>query len=34
MSFNTIPAFSMLDIEQRDAETIAELKLEIGRAHV
>ena len=27
MSFNTIPAFSMLDIEQRDAETIAELKL-------
>ncbi|MDG1061839.1 MAG: 2-oxoglutarate and iron-dependent oxygenase domain-containing protein [SAR86 cluster bacterium] len=27
MSFNTIPAFSMLDIEQRDVETIAELKL-------
>jgi isopenicillin N synthase-like dioxygenase len=27
MSFNTIPAFSMLDIEQRDAETITELKL-------
>ena len=27
MSFNTIPAFSMPDIEQRDVETIAELKL-------
>jgi len=27
MSFNTIPAFSMSDIEQRDIETIAELKL-------
>jgi len=27
MSFNTIPAFSMPDIEQRDADTIAELKL-------
>ena len=27
MSFNSIPAFSMFDIQQRDAETIAELKL-------
>ena len=27
MSFNTIPAFSMSDIQKRDAETIAELKL-------
>ena len=27
MSFNTIPAFSMFDIQQRDVETIAELKL-------
>ena len=27
MSFNTIPAFSMFDIQQRDTETIAELKL-------
>ena len=27
MSFNTIPAFSMSDIEQRDIETIADLKL-------
>ena len=27
MSFNTIPAFSMFDIQQRDAKTIAELKL-------
>ena len=26
MSFNTIPAFSMFDIQQRDVETIAELK--------
>ncbi|MDA7576310.1 isopenicillin N synthase family oxygenase [Gammaproteobacteria bacterium] len=27
MTFNSIPAFSMFDIQQRDAETIAELKL-------
>ena len=27
MSFNTIPAFSMPDIEQRDVDTIAQLKL-------
>ena len=27
MSFNTIPAFSMSDIQKRDADTIAELKL-------
>ena len=27
MSFNTIPAFSMSDIQKRDVETIAELKL-------
>ena len=27
MSFDTIPAFSMPDIQKRDAETIAELKL-------
>jgi isopenicillin N synthase-like dioxygenase len=27
MSFNTIPAFSMSDIQKRDAETITELKL-------
>ena len=27
MSFNTIPVFSMSDIEQRDIETIADLKL-------
>lgn len=27
MSFNTIPAFSMSDIEQRDIGTIADLKL-------
>ena len=32
MSFNTIPAFSMSDIQDRDAQTIAALKLEIGRA--
>ena len=27
MSFNSIPAFSMSDIESRDAQTIAALKL-------
>ena len=27
MSFNTIPAFSLFDIQKRDAKTIAELKL-------
>ena len=27
MTFDSIPAFSMLDIEQRDAETISQLKL-------
>jgi isopenicillin N synthase-like dioxygenase len=27
MSFNTIPAFSMSDVQKRDAKTIAELKL-------
>ena len=27
MSFNTIPAFSMPDIQARDAETISELEL-------
>ena len=30
MSFNTIPAFSMPDIQKRDAETIAELKLALS----
>ena len=30
MSFNSIPAFSMFDIQQRDAETIAELKLALA----
>ena len=27
MTFDSIPAFSMLDIQQRDAETISQLKL-------
>ena len=30
MSFNNIPAFSMPDIQKRDAETIAELKLALS----
>ena len=30
MSFNTIPAFSMPDIQARDAETISELELALS----
>ena len=30
MTFNSIPAFSMVDIQQRDAETISQLKLALG----
>ena len=30
MTFNSIPAFSMVDIQQRDADTISQLKLALG----